>query len=123
MIVMAGMAPPPNMESCSPETQDVGYELYNKFVNGVLYSIDLSNIETFLGMVADWISTSKHIDEEKVEDIDLPIPSIYQFSASDDRLCQENFRETERWYADSYESYASEKEELMAIYEGLFAKM
>ena len=102
MIVMAGMAPPPNMESCSPETQEIGYGLYNRFVSGVLYSIDLSNIETFLRMVSDWISTSKDTDEKKVETIDLPLPSVYQFSRSDDSLCQENFRETERWYADSY---------------------
>ena len=120
---MAGMAPPPDMESCSPETQEIGYELYNRFVSGVLYSIDLGNIETFLGMVADWIATTKEREDEKVEDTDLPVPSVYKFNKSDDSLCQANFRETERWYADSYESYASDKEEIMAIYDGLLVKL
>lgn len=63
-------------------------------------------------MVTDWIP--ENVDS-------LPVPTVYKFNADDNDFCKENFRETEQWYKDSYEYYKLKKDQLDAIYDGIYS--
>ena len=45
----------PNLSTCSEETQALGWQIESAIYTGIGYSMDLMNMESFLGNVADWL--------------------------------------------------------------------
>ena len=45
----------PDIESCSKETREVGYEIGNAYYDGTGVSLELMNQEQFLTRVIDWL--------------------------------------------------------------------
>lgn len=45
----------PEIETCSLVTRNAGWEIRNAIYDGVSYSLDLMNMESFLGNVSDWL--------------------------------------------------------------------